>query len=122
MTKIVEEYMQLLDRVEHLKLDNRALGERNKDLNERLGELRSENARLAAMMSEKYEITPDAARANSKLYQAGLRIRGMKATIKHLKEQLAHKLSDGDVIELIRAYARKKEEVEILKNILERIK
>ena len=46
----------------------------------------------------------------------------MKATIKMLKEKLAHKLSDGEVIEIIRAYARKKEEVDVLKDILERIK
>lgn len=122
MTKIFDELLKTRDDLKHVTLDKEALGKRNFDLNLRLGELKRENATLSAMLAEKFEITPDAIRANSKLYQAGLRIRGMKATIKHLKEQLAHKLSDGDVIELIRAYARKKEEVEILKNILKRIK
>lgn len=122
MTKIVDELLKTQDDLKHVTLDKEALGKRNFDLNLRLGELKRENATLSAMLAEKFEITQDAIRANSKLYQAGLRIRGMKATIKMLKEKLAHKLSDGEVIEIIRAYARKKEEVDVLKDILERIK
>lgn len=122
MTKIVDELLKTRDDLKHVTLDKEALGKRNFDLNLRIGELKRENATLSAMLAEKFEITPDAIRANSKLYQAGLRIRGMKATIKMLKEKLAHKLSDGEVIEIIRAYARKKEEVDVLRDILERIK
>ena len=122
MSGILDEYVKLEDKYYHLKLDKDELGRRNQELNMILGELKSDNARLTALVSEKYEISPDLARANSKLYQQGLRIRAMKAAIKDLKEKLAHKLTDGEVIELIKAYANKKEEAEILRRIIERMK
>lgn len=122
MSGILDEYVKLEDKYYHLKLDKDELGRRNQELNMILGELKSDNARLMALVSEKYEISPDLVRANSKLYQQGLRIRAMKASIKDLKEKLAHKLTDGEVIELIRAYANQKEEAEILRRIIERMK
>ena len=120
MSGILDEYVKLEDKYYHLKLDKDELGRRNQELNMILGELKSDNARLTALVSEKYEISPDLARANSKLYQQGLQIRVMKAAIKDLKEKLAHKLTDGEVIELIKAYANKKEEAEILRRIIEK--
>ena len=119
---LVDEYVKLQKDYDRLKMDYAAQGKQNDQMNHMINTLTAENKRMLAMTSEHYDITVDALKANVKIVSLCSRVKSQQTTIKILKDKLAHKLSDKDVIELIRAYANKKEEAEILKRIIERIK
>lgn len=88
MIKVSEEIEYYQKRVELLEQALKKSSATNIELNQKNGELFSENNTMQKMLCEKYEIIPEVLKLNIKLYNREAQVRSKQMVIKSLKAKL----------------------------------